>query len=210
MSPLLALSLISAAAAAGPAALAERTVSAALAVPGARAELLELRITTGRACPADRAEALRPVTSSGEVALRLAGTGADGRACQGYAWARIRVVASGLVVSRAVAQGELLQDAVAQGEVELRLGRPPPLTGLQAGSRAARALAAGAPLLPTDVRDGPLPGEPITVLVRTGGLELSRTGRALPCSRGHACALLPGGRRVEGRLEDGKLLLEAP
>jgi hypothetical protein len=209
MVPLAALSLLLAAAAV-PATLAERTVSAALAVAGARAEVLEVRVTSGQACPADRAEALRPVTSSGEVALRLAGTGADGRACEGYAWARVRVVASGLVASRAVAQGELLQGAVALGDVELRLGRPPPLTGIPEGSRAARALAAGAPLLRGDVRDGPLPGEPITVLVRTGGLELSRTGRALPCARGRACALLPGGRRVEGRLEDGKLLLEAP
>jgi hypothetical protein len=209
MSPLLALSLLLAAPP-SPEALAGRAVSDALAVPGARAELVELRITSGRDCPAARAVALRPVAGSSEVALRLSGVTADGRGCEAWAWARVRVVASGLVVSRAVTGGELLQDAVATGEVELRLGRPPPLGELPAGGRAAHALAPGAPLLPSDVREGPLPGEQITVVVRAGNLELSQLGRALPCTRGRACALLPGGRRVEGRPEGGQLVLEAP
>ena len=188
---------------------AVRAVTAALAVPGARAEVLEVR-DASRACPADRAEALRPVTASGEIPLRTFGADGQGRPCQGYVWARVRVVANGLIATRAVSPGEPLLGAVAQGEIELRSGRAAPLAELPAGGRAVHALAAGAPVLDADVSQGPLPGEPIAVVVRGGGLEISQEGRSLPCPRGRGCALLPGGRRVEGRLEDGRLVLEVP
>jgi flagella basal body P-ring formation protein FlgA len=184
-------------------------IAAALAVPGARAEVRNVRITAGSACRPARAEVLRPVSGSGEIPLRLTGAGPDGRACEAFGWASVRVTATALILSRAVATGEPLQDAVTQGEIELRSGQAP-LAELPAGARAARALAAGAPVLASDVRTGPAPGEPITVLVRAGGLEITQAGRALPCPRGRSCALLPGGRRVEGRFEDGRLVLEVP
>ncbi len=188
-----------------------RAVAAALAVPDARVEVEDVRVSVGASCPMARVEALRPVTGSGEVPLRFTGEGADRRSCQGFAWARVHVTATGLVASRTVRMGEPLEDAVTAGVVELRTGRPPPLAALPRGARAARTLAAGAPVLGDDVREGPLPGEPIAVVVRIGGgLELSQDGRATPCTRGHACAVLPGGRRVEGRLEDDHLLLESP
>lgn len=188
-----------------------QAAAAALAVRGARVEVVEVRPTAGASCPMARVEALRPVTGSGEVPLRFTGAGPDGRACQGYGWAKVHVVADGLVVGRTVRAGEPLDGAVTTGEVELRPGRAAPLTALPPGARAARTLAAGAPVLGDDVLQGPRPGEPVTVVVRVaGGLELSQDGRALPCARGRACALLPGGRRVEGRFEDGRLLLETP
>jgi len=190
--------------------LAMRAVTDALALPSARAELVELQVTAGRGCPAERAEALRPVTGSGEVPLRLRGTSPDGRLCEAFGWARVRVVRSGLVATRAVSAGEPLEGAVEPAEVEVRPGHAPLLGPLPAGARSARALAAGAPLSRADVREGPAPGEPITVVVLADGLELSREGRALPCTPGRGCALLPGGRRVEGRLEAGRLILEAP
>ncbi|HVO19369.1 MAG TPA: SAF domain-containing protein [Anaeromyxobacter sp.] len=190
--------------------LAVRAVVAALALPHARAELVEVQVTAGRGCPADRAEALRPVTGSGEVPLRLLGTSPDGHPCEAYGWARVRVVRAGLVATRAVAAGETLEGAVEPAEVEVRPGHAPFLGELPGGARAARALAAGAPLSSADVREGPAPGEPITVVVLGEGLELSREGRALPCTPGRGCALLPGGRRVEGRLEAGRLVLETP
>lgn len=207
----LALTLAGALGALPAAGTPAQAVAAALAVHGARAEVGEVRATAGASCPADRVEVLRPVAGSGEVPVRFTGTDPAGRACQGFGWVRVRVTTPGLVASRLVKSGEPLEDAVAPGEVELRTGRPAPLEALPAGARAARTLAAGAPVLPDDVRTGPAPGEPITVLVRlSGGLEITQTGRTLPCARGHACALLPGGRRVEGRLEGGHLLLEAP
>ena len=206
MTALLALSILLA----SPTDLAAEAVNAALAVPGTHAQVLEVQVVTGRACPTSRAETLHKVSSSGEVPLRLEGVGPDGLACQVYAWAKVRVLSKGLSLNRAVAPGEALVDVVTLADVELRQGRPAPLTLLPSGGRAAHALAAGAPLYPDDVRDGPLPGEPITVVVRSGNLELTQTGRAMPCDRGHACALLPGGRRVEGRPEGGQLILEAP
>jgi len=189
---------------------AVQAVAAALAVPGARAEVVDLRTTSGASCPAVRAEALHPVTGSGSVGLRLTGTGPDGRPCQAFAWARVRVTTEALVTSRPVALGESLQGAVVAAAIELRPGLGEPMAELPAGGRAARALPAGAPLLAGDIRQGPMPGEPITVTVRSGGIEISQVGRALPCDRGRACAVLPGGRRVEGRLEAGRLILEAP
>jgi len=211
MSSLLALSLAALAPAAPDVpALAMDAVTAALAIPRARAEVVEVQVTAGRGCPAERAEALRPVTGSGEVPLRLLGAGPDGHACEAFGWARVRVVRTGLVTTRALAAGERLDGVVEPAEVEVRAGQAPPVAELPGDARAAHALAAGAPLRAGDVRLGPAPGEPITVVFLADGLELSREGRALPCMPGRACALLPGGRRVEGRLEGGRLVLEAP
>lgn len=190
---------------------AAEAVAAALAVPGARAEVRAVRLTPGAPCPARRAEVLRPVTGSGEVPLRFSGAAPDGRACQAFGWASVRITAPGLVATRTIRAGELLDGAVAPGAVELRTGRTAPLAAVPPGGRAARTLAAGAAILDGDVREGPRPGEPITVVVRIrGGLELTQDGRAVPCARGRACALLPGGRRVEGRPQGGQLILEAP
>jgi hypothetical protein len=46
--------------------------------------------------------------------------------------------------------------------------------------------------------------------MRAGALSVEQSGRAVPCPRGRACAVLPSGRRVEGRLEDGRILVELP
>jgi hypothetical protein len=211
MSSFLALSLAALAPAAPDVpALAVDAVAAALAVPRARAEVVEVQVTAGRGCPAGRAEALRPVTGSGEVPLRLLGSGPDGRVCEAFGWARVRVTRTGLVATRALAAGEPLAGAVGPAEVEVRPGQAPAICDLPGEARAAHALAAGAPLHQNDLRLGPAPGEPITVVILADGLELSREGRALPCPSGRACALLPSGRRVEGRLEAGRLVLEAP
>jgi hypothetical protein len=184
-------------------------VAAALAPEGARAEIGEVRVPPGRGCAPSRAEALRPVTASGDVPLRLAGVDPDGLPCEIFGWARVRVLGGGLLLSRPVLPGDPLEGAVRPAEVEILAGRAP-LSSLPRGARAGRALPVGTPLLASDVRLGPLPGEPIGVMVRTGALELSLTGRALACGRGRACALLPGGRRVQGRLEGDHLLVEVP
>ncbi|HYG66681.1 MAG TPA: hypothetical protein VD838_03445, partial [Anaeromyxobacteraceae bacterium] len=48
-------------------------IAAALAVPGARAELDAVRPAVGRGCAPTGYEAPRPVTASGQVALRVTG-----------------------------------------------------------------------------------------------------------------------------------------
>jgi flagella basal body P-ring formation protein FlgA len=190
--------------------LAVAALTAALALPGARVELLEVDPSLPRGCEARAASAPAPVAASGRGALRLTGARADGAACEGWGWARFRVLAPALAVTRDLAAGDALAgDALAASEREVRPGHPP-VAEVPPGATAARALRAGTALEPQHVRAGPRPGEPVTVVVRSGALQIEQPGRAVACARGTACALLPSGRRVEGRLDGGRLLVESP
>ncbi len=202
----LALSLLTtlALAAATPQAAVEATLA-----PGRRAEVGAAVVSSGRGClPGDWAT-LRPAAASGQAALRFTGADAAGQPCEGYAWARVTVVAPTPVVTRPLEDGDRLEGAVTWEERELRAGRPPP-TSLPEGATAARRLPAGAVLDEASWRLGPRPGTALAVLLRAGALTIEQEGRAAPCARGRACAVLPSGRRVEGRLADGRLLVELP
>jgi hypothetical protein len=200
----LALTLLAAAAPTPQAA-----VAAALAQPGGQVEVLGIRVSQGAGCAAEGWEALRPIEASGAAGLRFEGHDPRSVACQGYAWAQVKVLAPSAVTTRALHEGEPLEDAVAVALREVLPGRRP-LAGVPAGAVAARPLAAGLPLDPQAIRVGPRAGEPISVVLRVGALSVEQPGRSVPCARDHACALLPSGRRVEGRLEAGRLLVEAP
>lgn len=202
---LLALSLALPAAAPSP----QLAVDAALAVAGGRAELAALRTSSGAGCHPGRWEALKAIEGSGQVALRFDGRRDEGTACEGFAWAKVRVLAPLAVTTRAVREGEPLLGAVSVAEREVVAGRRA-LTALPEGAVADRPLPAGALLDERSVRLGPQPGDPITVTLRSGALVVEQPGRAVPCSRGRVCASLPSGRRVEGRLQDGRLLVEVP
>jgi hypothetical protein len=200
-------------------ALAASALAAALALPGAHVELAGLDPRLPAGCAVERATAPRPVVASGRAALRLEGRDARGAACEGWAWADARVLAPALVLVHDVADGERLEGAFTVREREVRAGRVP-VAALPPGVTAARALRAGTALEAPDLRAGPRPGEPIAVLVRLGGLSVEQPGRALPCARAasaatsrqapKACALLPSGRRVEGVLDAGRLVVESP
>ena len=194
---------------AAPAATPAAAVDAALSPAGARAEVDEVRTTAGRDCAAASWEALRSVSASGSAPLRFTGQTAAGARCEGFAWVRVRVTAPSAVTTRALRQGELLEGAVTVAPHEVLPGRHA-LAAAPAGAAAARALPAGTVLDESAVRIGPATGEAVTVLVRVGSLSVEQPGRAVPCLRGRSCALLPSGRRVEGRFEDGRLLVEAP
>jgi flagella basal body P-ring formation protein FlgA len=184
-------------------------LAAALALPGGRAELVALEPSLPAGCAVASAAAPRPFAASGRVALRLEGTTAAGARCEGWAWARVRVLAPALVVARDVADGAPIAGAAEPQEREVLAGRPP-LATLPPGATASRALAAGTVLEPQHVRVGPRPGEPVAVVVRVGAIEAEQPGRAVACARGRACALLPSGRRVEGVLDGGRLVVESP
>ena len=184
-------------------------VVAALAVEGAEVEVAEVRVSQGAGCTADAWEALRPVDSSGPAGLRFEGHDARGGACQGFAWARVKVRAPAVVTTRAVREGESLVAAVTLSPREVLPGRRS-LGELPAGAVAGRSLAAGTSLDAQAVRVGPRVGEPVAVVLRLGALSVEQPGRSVPCARDRACALLPSGRRVEGHLADGRLLVEAP
>jgi hypothetical protein len=184
-------------------------VSEALALPGARAEILELAGSLPARCTLTRAELPGPITSSGRVAVHLFGAGVPGRSCVGWAWARVRVTAPSLVTTRAVVEGDPLAAAVAVSEREVQPGKAP-LSALPEGAIAARALSAGVPLDETLLRVGARPGETVAVVLQAGALSVEQQGRAIACRRGRVCALLPSGRRVEGIWHEGRIVLGSP
>ncbi|OFX24445.1 MAG: hypothetical protein A2V77_19745 [Anaeromyxobacter sp. RBG_16_69_14] len=183
-------------------------IAAAVALPGASAEVLELTGALPARCSLTRAEAPRPVSASGRVALHLFGRDGAER-CDGWAWVRVRVSAPSLVTTRAIMEGAALEGAVAAVEREVVAGRPP-VTTLPEGAVADRALAAGVPLDEAHFRIGARPGQAVAVVLRAGALAVEQRGQAIACRRGRACALLPTGRRVEGTWHDGRIQLESP
>jgi flagella basal body P-ring formation protein FlgA len=187
----------------------QAAVAGALSLPGARAEIEGVRTSSGAGCTAESWEALRAVEASGSAALRFSGRSADGVPCHGYAWGRVRVLAPAAVTTRDLREGEPLDGALITAEREVLPGRRT-LGSAPAGAAAARRLAAGTVLDETDVRNGPAPGAPVLVFLRAGALSVEQAGRAVACARGRSCALLPSGRRLEGRFVDGHILVEVP
>jgi hypothetical protein len=191
-------------------ALPVRTATAeAAALPGAQADVLALEGALPARCGLTRAELPGPISSSGRVAVHLFGREAGGRACDGWAWAQVRLRAPVLVTTRPVAEGDLLEGAVAMREREVLPGRPP-LSTLPEGAAAARALAAGVAVDEALIRIGARPGEAVAVVLRAGALSVEQQGRAVACRRGRVCALLPSGRRVEGVWHEGRIVLGSP
>jgi len=201
----LALALSAAASPAQAPAAVRAALARALAVPGARLEVAGYAPALPPRCAASEAEALRPIVASGRAPLRLVGPSG----CEGYGFAQVRVYGPALVASRALGAGEPLAPAVSPSETELRPGHGT-LSTLPPGAVAAHAIAAGAAIGPDAVRAGPRPGDPVAVELRIGDIAVRVTGRALPCARDRACALLPSGRRVEGRLLGDRIAVEAP
>jgi hypothetical protein len=200
------------AAAAEPAALGgplREGVERALAVPGARVEVLSVEGAPPAGCAVVRATVPRAIPGSCRSAVLLEGSDAAGRPCQAWVWAWVRVKVPTLVTTRAVGEGEPLAEAVTSVERELAPGRSA-LATLPAGALAARALSAGTLVDPPSIRVGPRPGEPVTVALRAGALVVEQQGRSASCRRGRACALLPSGRRVEGDWHEGRILLGSP
>jgi len=181
----------------------------AVTLPGAQAEVLELTGALPSHCALTRAEVPGVVSGSGRVAVHLFGAEASGRACDGWAWARVRVSAPSLVTTRPLAEGDPLDGAVATVEREVLAGRPP-LSTLPEGATAARALTAGVAVDEALIRVGARPGEPVAVVLRAGALFVEQQGRAIACRRGRVCALLPTGRRVEGIWHEGRIVLGSP
>ena len=187
----------------------ENALTHSLALPGARVQMLDYRPTLPAACAVTRAETARPLGGSGRAALHLFGSGASGSPCEGWAWARVRVLAPVLVTQRPVREGETLEGAVRADLREVQEGRSP-LLSLPDKAVAVRSLPAGLALTESDQRSGPAPGEAVAVLVQLGTLTAEQPGRVVSCARGRTCAVLPSGTRVEGTFRQGRLLMEAP
>jgi hypothetical protein len=180
----------------------EAALAEASAVPGARLVAAEYRPNLPSGCAVTAASLGRPIEGSGRYAVKLSGAG-----CGGWAWVRVQVWAPVPITTRAVKEGELLGPALDLVEKEIAPGRVPPQVAPTA--TAARPLPRGQLVQAAHVRDGaPAAGQPVKVVVQVGSLLVEQTGRTVSCGRSRACAVLPSGKHVEGRLEDGRLYVE--
>lgn len=179
-------------------------LSQALTIPGARIVPTgwQARVPTG--CRVEQASLSGSVTRSTRLPVKLSGP-----ACSGWGWVRFELWAPVATTRRPVRAGEPLRPALAIAERELKSGRsvflPPE------GATAARDLPAGTVLGPEHVAGAALTaGETVKVMVQNGGLAVETRGRVLGCGAGKTCAVLASGRHVEGRMQDGYLIVELP
>ena len=201
-------------ASAGPAVAGEVSLPAevqtaldgAVAISGARVVPVSYTPSSGRPCEATSAVISRPIDGSGKFAVKLTGKG-----CSSWAWLKVDVWAQVPVTTRLVREGERLDgvDAVTFVERQITSGRPP--VTLSAESVAARSLARGQAVMPNDVkRTGGNAGDAVKVTVQSGSLVVQTSGRIVACGRDKTCAVLASGKHVEGRLQNGSLVVEIP
>lgn len=178
--------------------------------PGVRVEAQDFRIPSDPGCRVKAAVLDHRLTRSELLAVRIKGTHADGEACEVTGWVRLRAYRAVLVTANKIEAGQPLAPSVHSEEREWKGGLPP-VVQLPEGAVAARPLMAGTPLALSSIREaGPNNGATVRVLLRHGPIELEAEGRAVPCIKGHACALLASGRRVEGVWSDGRIVWEVP
>jgi len=158
-------------------------------------------------CVPDRATPLSPLDRSGPVVVDVVGND-----CSARLVVDVRVERPVLVVRAPAAAGA---DLAAVTAVELRdvPAHQRAVTTLPEGAVARRNLVAGRVLVEDDLAfPGPAIGEPVKVVLRTGGLRLTRAAVAMPCAgnvdRRHHCARLPQGRQVHGVFHDGVIELQ--
>ncbi|MFM2152326.1 MAG: hypothetical protein RL199_761 [Pseudomonadota bacterium] len=175
---------------------------------GAELVLVEYRPTLPADCRPSEAALTGRLDGSGRGLLRLAGVNGRGAACDGYASVRAQVSVPVWVVQSAVAKGEPVGDRAVKS-MRPRTGAEV-VTDLDPAARSVTALAAGTVLEPRHLAraDAPQPGSDIVVVVSDGPLTVTGKGRVVACGRDRICALMPGGRRVEGAVRDGRLYVE--
>jgi hypothetical protein len=187
-------------------------LAAAVTIQGARADLVALDRPANDCVtshPGARVEIPRPIDGSGRFAVKLIGIRPNRVPCEVWAWARIRVLAQVSVARRPIKAGESLVSATRTEEREIKPGHVPAL--LTAASTADRSVGMGQ-MIEADVvaTPGLRAGEPVRILIISGALAIEQIGHAVPCTRGHNCAVLPSGKRIEGTLVDGRLLVQLP
>jgi hypothetical protein len=182
----------------------QAAVDSGLAVSGARVVPVSYDLPKGRPCDASSATLNRPIDGSGKFAVKLTGKG-----CSAWAWLKVDVWAQVPVTTRLVREGERLDDAVTFVERQITAGRAP--VSLTPESVASHPLARGQAVMPNDVkRTSGNAGEAVKVLVQSGALAVETSGRLVNCGRDRTCAVLASGKHVEGRLADGRLVVEIP
>ena len=183
-----------------PSAVSE-SLSHALAIPGAR--IVPLSWSAPDGCHIRSASVPRAVEGSGRVAVKFAG-----KNCSGWGWVRLEVWSETAVTTRALRTGEQVDSGYAMVEQEIRSGRMPFVP--PAGAVAVRRLSSGTTLSPADVsKTSVVAGDPVKIVVSAGAVAIETQGRRVACGGSRACAVLPTGKHVEGRMDDnGRLIVE--
>lgn len=141
------------------------------------------------------------IDSSGRVPVRVRGA-----KCEAWGWATVRLFTEGLVLTKDIAAGSAIGNAFTSQRIEYRRGAEP-LREVDTSANASKALKAGTMLTAEMVRMGPPPGTQTTVRVIVGGLTLEQQGTVMNCRGANVCASLPSGKRVEGRMVAGILVV---
>ena len=184
---------------------------ASLAPAGARVAVVSMAKPLPDGCALARVQADRRLAASGRYQVRLSGSDAGANGCELRTWLRVKVVAAVRVAARDLKAGESLEPSSTSLEDREIVSGHEPLTDVPEGSVLARGLSAGAVVETSHLRPpGPGMGDPLTVMVQAGPVSIVQQGRAVPCVSRRVCAQLPSGKRVEGRLVDGRLLVEVP
>jgi hypothetical protein len=178
-------------------------------VPGARLEVVSVTGALPSRCQAADYVPQSPIEASGPVVVRATGQDPEGRRCEAWLRAEVKVYGPVWTLQRPVALGVALDGAAVEGEREWVRGRR--YASAVWGRRAARALAAGVVLTEAELApDGPQPGQAVLVRLRVGALTLTEQGRLTPCERGSLCARLESGKRVQGRWAGDALEVVSP
>ena len=183
-----------------PAAI-ESAVRAALAIPGAQLELSGYRPSPA-SCEVQEAQLERPFGSSGTLVVHF-----TGKECSGAAFVRATVRLEQWVARRGLRAGDLI-DAM-RSLREVRSGEVPYLHDLPPGARAARPVAIGEAIDESALRTHDWDA-PVIVVLSAGALRVETVGRRVPCASGRECARLSSGKRVEGRSQGDRLIVEVP
>jgi hypothetical protein len=202
-----ALSMVRSAGAEEVPSFVREAIGAGLGV-GAEATVVEYRPTLPAGCTATEATLAGRLDGAGRGLARLSGKDGRGAACDGFASLRAQVSVPVWVVRAPVAKGESIGDK-AEKSRRPRTGAEV-MADLDPSAKAATSLAPGTVLEPRHLvsADAPAPGSDIAVVVKDGPLTVTGKGRVVACGRDHTCAQMPGGRRVEGIMRDGRLYVE--
>jgi hypothetical protein len=122
---------------------------------------------------------------------------------------KVKVSVQRLAAAHAIKAGDALEGAIHAIDTDLRPGDEA-IDALPEGARAASDIPAGAIITADRVRIGPAPGASIEVLMQAGAIAVQQSATVVTCAR-HAtsvCAALPSGKRVSGRIADGRLVVE--
>jgi len=187
----------------------EDAVQAAVTIDEARARVKVVSLRMPHGCKAESARIERPVSASGSLTVKLQGSTKRGEPCEGWVRASVSLTAPVMVTTRVVRTGESLDSATTVQWQEIRAGAQP--AAPVAGGIAARTMMSGQVVDASSVRSNkPSAGSQVRVSIRMGALSVEQIGRLVECGNTHFCAVLPSGKRVEGALENDRLVVMVP